>query len=61
MPIQGCGVASSRRLFGGVRFLTKLGVGVGFFVQFRLRKSTLDHFYITLLSWEFLLNWYDSL
>jgi len=37
MPIQGCGVAGSPRLFGGVGFLTTLGVGVGFFV--RLRKS----------------------
>jgi len=37
MPYQGCGVARSRRLFGGVGFLTTLGVGVGFFV--RLRQS----------------------
>ena len=28
MPIQGCEVARNRRLFGGVGFLTTLGVGV---------------------------------
>jgi len=37
MPIQDCGVARNRRLFGGVRFLTTLGVGVG--QNIRLRKS----------------------
>jgi len=37
MPIQGCGVARNRRLFGGVGFLTTLEVWVGYFV--RLRKS----------------------
>jgi len=35
---QGCGVSRNRRLFGGVGFLTTLGVGVGCFV--RLWKST---------------------
>jgi len=39
MPIQGCGVARNRRLFGGVRFLTTLGVGVRYFVRLRLSKS----------------------
>jgi len=34
---QSCGVPSSRRLFGGVGFLTTLGGGVRYFV--RLRKS----------------------
>jgi len=37
MPIQGCGVARNRRLFGGVGFLTTLGAEVGYFV--RLWKS----------------------
>jgi len=37
MPIQGCGVARNRRLFGGVGFLTTLGVGVG--QNIWLRKS----------------------
>jgi len=37
MAVQGSGVAKHRRLFGGVGFLTTLGVGVGHFV--RLRKS----------------------
>jgi len=33
MPIQGCGVARNRRRFGGVGFLTTLGVGVGYFAN----------------------------
>jgi len=33
-----CGVASNQRLFGGVGYLTTLGVGVGYFVRLRLRK-----------------------
>jgi len=33
MTIQGSGVARNRRLFGGVGFLTTLGVGVGYFVR----------------------------
>jgi len=39
MPIQGCGVARNRRLFGGVGFLTTPGVGAENFVRLRLRKS----------------------
>jgi len=39
MPIQGCGGPTNRRLFGGVWFLTTLGVGVGYFIRLRLRKS----------------------
>jgi len=39
MPLQGCGVARNRGLFGGVGFLTTLEVGVGYFVGLRLRKS----------------------
>jgi len=52
--VQGC-----RKFLGGigVRFLTTLGVGVGFFV--RLRMSSWIMFYITRLSWEFLLKWYN--
>jgi len=49
----------SRRFLSRVGFLTRLAVGVGFFVQ--LRKSNWIIFYITLLSWEFLLKWYNSL
>jgi len=37
--IQGCRVPRNRRLFGGVGFLTTLGVGVRYFVWLRLRKS----------------------
>jgi len=63
--IQGCGagvgvgVVRSRRFLGGVgvRFLTTLGVEVGFFV--RLRMPSWLIFYITLLNREFLLKWYD--
>ena len=49
-----------RRFSGGVGLLTTVGVDVegGFFV--RLRKSIRSYFYITLLSWEFLLKWYTS-
>jgi len=39
MPIQGSGVPRNQRLFDGVEFLTTLGVGVGYFVRLRLRKS----------------------
>jgi len=39
MPIQGCGAARNGRPFGGVGFLTTLGVGVGYFVRPRLWKS----------------------
>jgi len=39
MPIQDCGVARNQRLFGGVGFLTTLGVRVGYFDRRRLRKS----------------------
>jgi len=48
---QGVGVVSSRRFLDGV--------GVGFFVRLRLRKSNWIIFYITLLSWEFLLKWHN--
>jgi len=64
---QGCGVgvgvAKSRKFLCGVgvSFLTTLGVevgvGVGFFV--RLRQSNWIIVYITLLSWEFFLKWYN--
>jgi len=42
----------SRRFLGGVGFVRTLGVG--FFV--RLQRSNWIMFYITLLSWEFLLK-----
>jgi len=53
---QGVWVIRIRRLLGGVgvRFLTTLGVGVKFFV--RLRKSNWIIFYITHLSWEFVIK-----
>ena len=41
----------------GVGFLTTVGVGVGFFCP--TPDVQLDHFYITLLNWEFLLKWYN--
>jgi len=41
----------------GIRFLTTLRVGVGFFV--RLRMSSWIMFYITRLNWEGLLKWYN--
>jgi len=57
---QGCG--AGRFLDGvGVGFRTALGVGVGFFVRLRLRKSKWIIFYITLLSWKFRLKWYNFL
>jgi len=40
MPTQGCGVARNWRRFGGVGFLTTLGIGVGYFARLRLRKSS---------------------
>jgi len=49
----------SRSFLGGVGFLTTLGVGVGFFCPTPTPKVQWDHFYITLLSWEFLLKWYN--
>jgi len=52
---QGCGAVRSLRCLGGIGFLTTLRVGVGFFC------STWLIFYITLLSWEFLLKWYNFL
>jgi len=58
---QGCRVGSGvvwiRRILGGVGFLTTLGVGAGFFCP--TPEIQLDHFYITLLNWEFLLKWYN--
>jgi len=45
----------------GVGFLTTLGVGVGFFCLSPTPGAQLDHFYIALLNWEFLLKWYNSL
>jgi len=49
---EGCGggVVRSRMFLGGVGFLTTLGVGVGFFVQFfcPIRVSSWIIFYITL-------------
>jgi len=42
---QGCGVG----------FLTTLGIG--FFCP--TPDVQLDHFYTTLLNWEFLLKWYN--
>ena len=44
---------------GGVRFLTTLGVGVWFFCPTPSADAQLDHFYITLLNWEFWLKWYN--
>jgi len=57
--MQVCGVVRSPRFLGGVGvgFLTTLGVGVGFFV--RLRMSDWIIFYMTLLNWQFLLQWYN--
>jgi len=48
----GAGVVRSRRFSGGVGFLTTLGVG--FFCP--TPDVQLDHFYITLLNWKFLLK-----
>ena len=42
-----------------VRFLTTLGVGVWFFCPTPSADAQLDHFYITLLNWEFWLKWYN--
>jgi len=60
---QGCGVGvgvvRSRKFLGGVGFLATLGVGVGFFCPTPTPNVQLDHFYITLLNWEFLLKWYN--
>jgi len=47
----------SRNALGGVGFLTTLGVGVGLFCP--TPDVQLYCFYITLLSWEFLLKWYN--
>ena len=55
--MQGCGVVKSPRFLGGVGFLTTLEIGVGFFV--RLRMSDWIIFYMTLLNWQFLLQWYN--
>jgi len=46
-------MVAESEVFGGVGFLTTLGVG--FFV--RLRMPSWVMFYITLLNWEFLLKW----
>jgi len=55
MTNLGCGVGV---FLGGVGFLTKLGVGVGSFCS--TPEVHLDYFfYITLLSWLFLLKWYN--
>ena len=43
-------------VLGRVGFLTTLGVGVGFFVRLQLKKSNWIISYITLLSWELLLE-----
>jgi len=45
----------------GVGFVTTLGVGVGvgFFCQTPTPDAELNHFYTTLLNWEFLLKWYN--
>jgi len=55
----GVGVVRSRRLLGGVRFLTTLGDGVAFFCRLQLQMSNWIIFNITLLNWEFLLKWYN--
>jgi len=53
-------VRSRRFLVGvGVEFLTTLGVGVGFFCP--TPDVQVGHFSITLLNWEFLSKWYNSL
>ena len=52
-------VVRRRRFLGGVRFLTTLGVGVGLFVRPRLWMSNCIIFYIALLNWKFLLEWYN--
>ena len=56
---QGCGVIRSRSFFDGVgvRFLTTVEVWVRFFCP----TPKLDHFFVTLPSWEFLLKWYNFL
>jgi len=54
---DGAGVVRSRRFLGGVAFLTTLRVGVGFFCP--TPDVQLDHFWITLLNWEFLLKLYS--
>jgi len=59
MPIQGCGVARYRRLFWWSRIPND--------IRGRSRilcptpEVQLDYFYITLVSWEFLLNRYNFL
>jgi len=56
------GVESSRRFLGGVgvTFLITPVLGVGFFCLTSTPEVQLDHFiYITLLSWEALLKWYN--
>ena len=66
-PLQGCGVGAgvgvvrNRIVLGGVGvgFLTTLEVGVGFFCSTTTPVVQLDNFYITLVSWEFLLKWYN--
>jgi len=41
---SGAGVIKSWRFVGGVRFLTTLGVGVGFFCPTPTPNAQLDHF-----------------
>jgi len=54
----GVGVVKSRRILGGVGvgFLTTPVVEVGFFCPTPAPGVQLDHFYITLVRWEFLLK-----
>ena len=58
---QGCGIVRSQSFFGGVgvRFLTTVEVWVRFYCP--TPKSNWTIFYVTLLSWEFLLKWYNFL
>jgi len=51
----GAGVVRSRRFLGEVGFLTTLGVRF----LCPTPEVRLDHFYIALLNWEFLLKWYN--
>jgi len=54
--------ARSRRFLGGVGvgIQTMLGVEVGVEMFCPTPEVQLIYFFITLLSWEFLLKWYNS-
>ena len=55
----GVGVERNRRFLGGVTVGLLTTLGVVYFVRLRIRKSKWIIFYITLISWELLLKWYN--